>query len=117
MSEQAVLVRFFSYGTRFFEGDDHDLSPMHQFGDELAEIVESAGVGEYDGHELALDGSDGTYFFYGADARAIFAVIEMALATSPITYDAEVTLRFGAADEPTARLEVVQLVGPPPATH
>src|SRR2546422_145094 len=53
-SEQAVLVHF-DYGSR-------DLAPFFQFEDRLEQAIKASGAGEYDGNELAIDGSDGTLY-------------------------------------------------------
>jgi hypothetical protein len=49
--EQAVIIRF-RYG---IDG----LEPLHRLEKELEERIEKEGVGEYDGHEIATDYSDG----------------------------------------------------------
>ena len=110
MSEHAVLIRFFDYEARF----GRDLAPLHALEDEIALVIEQAGVGELDGNEMALDGSEGTFFAYGPDARAIFAALEVLLRASRVTYDAEVTLCFGDPGDPDAREEVIKLSGPEP---
>ncbi len=114
MTEQAVLIEFIDYSVRFFHEGDHDLDPLHKLEQDMMAVIEKAGVGEVDGHELAMDGTDGMYFLYGPDARALFAAIEPLLRASKITYDAKVTLRFGESDDPSAREEVIQLSGPEP---
>jgi hypothetical protein len=49
--EHAVIV-YFDYG---IEG----LEPIHQLGDKLEKVISDNNVGEYDGHEIAMDYSDG----------------------------------------------------------
>ena len=52
--EHAVIVNF-NYGST-------DLQPIHSLGDRLRSAIQSAGVGEYDGDEVAADGADGTLY-------------------------------------------------------
>ena len=54
MSEHAVIVEF-HYG-------QSDLNPLFSLEDRLRTAIESAGCGEYDGHEIAMDGSEGTLY-------------------------------------------------------
>ena len=60
-SEQAVIVQF-RYGST-------DLSRLHALEDRLESVIKASGVGEYDGHEIAVDGSDGVLYMYGPDAE------------------------------------------------
>jgi len=59
MSDHAVTVRF-DYGRT-------DLSPLYELEQQLTAAIESAEVGEFDGNEVAADGSDGTLYMYGPD--------------------------------------------------
>lgn len=65
MEEQAVIVHF------DFAADS--LEPLHDFEEQLEAAIAEAEVGEYDGHEIAVDLSDGTLYMYGPDADALFA--------------------------------------------
>ena len=49
--EQALIVHF-GYG-------DTDLSPLFALEKKLESAISEAGVGEYDGNEMATEGSDG----------------------------------------------------------
>jgi hypothetical protein len=51
MSDQAVIVHF-AYGQT-------DLSPLFELEDQLGEAIEAAAAGEFDGNDVAADGSDG----------------------------------------------------------
>jgi hypothetical protein len=63
--------------------------------DELAEAVEKAKVGEYDGNELGQ--GEFILYLYGRDAEKLFDAIRPTLERSPLTRSASVTLRAGAA--------------------
>lgn len=96
MSDQSVIVYF------QFTGDDFE--PLYTLEDELATVIDDAGAGEYDGHEVALlDGNDGFLFMSGADADKLFAVIKPVLERCLLMAGAEATLRHGSPDDPAAR--------------
>ena len=84
---QEVEVHF-EYGSTNFQ-------LAYALGDELQSAVADAKVGEYDGHALPADGSEGRYFICGPDAEAIYRVIAPVLETSPFMRGATVTLWFG----------------------
>ena len=94
-SEQAVLVHF-DYGSR-------DWGPFFQFEERLERAIAASGTGEYDGNELAVDGSDGSLYMYGPDADKLFAVVKPLLESSPLLKHVVVTLRYGNVDDKNAR--------------
>ena len=85
--EQEVEVHF-AYGSTNFQY-------VYSLGDEIQTAIAEAKVGEYDGHAIPADGSEGRYFVYGPDAEAIFKVIAPVLEASPLMRGATVTLHFG----------------------
>jgi hypothetical protein len=86
-SAQEVEV-YFAYGSTNFQY-------VYALGDQLQLAITEAKVGEYDGHAIPADGSQGRYFIYGPDAEAIFKVIAPVLEASPLMRGARVTLHFG----------------------
>ena len=86
-SHQEVEVRF-AYGSTNFQY-------VYALGDKIQLAIAEANVGEYDGHALPADGSEGRYFIYGPDAEAIFKAISPVLEASPLMRGASVTLHFG----------------------
>lgn len=86
-NEQAVLVNF-DHGSA-------DLEPLHELEDQLIAALEEAGAGEYDGHEVAVDGGDGTLYMYGPDADSLFAVVRPILERSALMRGARVRVRYG----------------------
>jgi hypothetical protein len=86
-SAQEVEVHF-AYGSTNFQH-------VYALGDELQNAIVEAKVGEYDGHALPADGSEGRYFIYGPDAEAIYKVIAPVLQASPLMRGATVTLHYG----------------------
>jgi hypothetical protein len=87
-NQQEVEVHF-AYGSTNFQF-------VYALGDQIQLAVSEAKVGEYDGHSLPADGSDGRYFVYGPDAEAILRVIQPVLEASPLMRGATVTLWFGS---------------------
>jgi hypothetical protein len=79
---------YFAYGSTNFQY-------VYALGDQLQLAITEAKVGEYDGHAIPADGSEGRYFVYGPDAEAIFKVIAPVLEASALTRGATVTLHFG----------------------
>jgi hypothetical protein len=100
VSEQAVIVEF-QYG-------QSDLEPLFELEGRLTSAIEAAGAGEYDGNEIAADGSDGSLYMYGPDAARLAEVVRPILEAAPFMKGARVRIRYG---EPGAdvREDVVQL--------
>jgi hypothetical protein len=94
-SAQEVEV-YFAYGSTNFQY-------VYALGDQLQSAIDEAKVGEYDGHAIPADGSDGRYFIYGPDAEAIFKVIAPVLEASPLMRGATVTLHYGPRGWRTAK--------------
>jgi hypothetical protein len=91
MAEQAVIVHF-TYGST-------DLTRLYALEDELEQKLADGSVGEYDGHEIAVDGSDGTFYLYGPDARRVYEEVKDILTKSSFMNGAEVTLRYGPPED------------------
>ena len=68
MTEHAVIITF-HYGST-------NLDRLFELEDQLEKAISEAKVGEYDGNEIAVDGSDGSLYMYGPDADRLFAVVE-----------------------------------------
>ncbi|RZI56578.1 MAG: DUF4253 domain-containing protein [Rubrivivax sp.] len=97
-SEHAVLIRF-HYGRA-------DLSGLYALEDEMTRVVADAGVGEVDGHEVAVGGGDATIYAYGQDANALFRSIHPVLLDTTWLDEARVTLRYGPPEDGIAASEV-----------
>ena len=63
--EHAVIVRFRAWGT--------DLNAIFDLETEIEAAIASASAGEFDGNEVATDGSEGTLYMYGPDADRLFS--------------------------------------------
>ena len=100
MAQQSVIVQFYGFGEKFWTEERRQLDPLYALEDELIAVLDGTSLGELDGHEIAMDGSDGTVFLYGPDADALFAAIEPVLKASPVTQGGNATLRYGPHDMP-----------------
>jgi hypothetical protein len=99
--EQAVLVHF-EYG-------HSDWAPFLSFEKGLEDAIAKSGSGQYDGNELAVDGSDGTLYMYGPDADKLFAVAKPILLSTALLKNVVVTLRYGSVEDKSARVVKVRL--------
>jgi hypothetical protein len=99
-SEHVVTVHFL-YGST-------NLQHVYAMEDLLRHAVSEAGVGEYDGKDMADDGNDGVFYLYGPDAEALFRAINPVLAESSFMRGATVTLWFGPQKRRTPK-RVIQL--------
>jgi hypothetical protein len=109
MANQVVIVQFFGFDEKFWTEEERSLDPLFALEDELIAALNGKNVGELDGHEIAVDGSDGCLFFYGPDANALFAAIEHVLRASPVTQGGNATLRYGGHDEPNVLEKYVSI--------
>jgi hypothetical protein len=85
--EHAVIVHF-TYGST-------DLGRLFALEEKLEVAIAEAKAGEFDGDEIAVDGSDGSLWMYGPDADRLFQVVEPILRASPFMRGARVKLRYG----------------------
>lgn len=86
-TEHAVIVQF-QYGST-------NLEALFSAEDQLGAAIAAAKVGEMDGHEIAVNGSDGTFYMYGSDADKLFKAVEPVLRTIAFMKGASVTRRYG----------------------
>jgi hypothetical protein len=91
MAEHAVMVKF-NYGLP-------DLQRLYDIEDELATAINEAGVGEFDGHEIAINLSDGSLYLYGPNGDAILDLVKPLLASTPFMKAAQIIVRYGPAGE------------------
>ena len=98
--EHAVIVNF-GYGSA-------DLEPVFALSERLEQAILAASAGEFDGNEIAADGSDGSLYMYGPDADRLFAVVRPILESAAFLRAARVKLRYGPAGT-GAREQVIAL--------
>lgn len=109
MTDQAVIVQFTGYGDQFFKNGSRNLEPLERLQLEIEGTLAVEGTGVLDGPEIAIDGSEVTFYMYGPDARALFASIEDILDASPLTRGGTATLVFGDPTDDDAPAEMVRL--------
>jgi hypothetical protein len=97
--EHAVIVAFAYIGSA-------DLQPLFALERQLEEAIAAARAGEYDGNEVAVDGSDGTLYMYGPDADKLFAAVRPALEACSFMQGAVAKLRYGPPAEGVPEREV-----------
>ena len=88
--EHAVVVRF-TYGSS-------DLSRLFALEEQLEGAIAAASVGEFDGNEIATDGTDATLYMFGPNADALSAAVRPTLLSTEFMRGARVSLRYGAAE-------------------
>jgi hypothetical protein len=96
--EHSVIVHFSYY--------KDDLDPLHALERKLEEVIKETGVGEYDGHEIAVDMSDGFLYMYGPDAEALFKSVKPTLEQTDFVQGAVATLRFGGPGSGAKEIEI-----------
>ncbi len=99
MSEHAVIVYFDDYGGT-------NLDRLFALEDRLETAINKAGVGEFDGNEIATNGS-GSLYMYGPDADALFAAVRPVLEATDFTRGARVMLRYGPPEDGVREVEVM----------
>jgi len=98
--EHGVLVKFDYLATT-------DLGPLFALEERLNAAIDAAQAGEFDGNEVATDGSDGFLYMYGPDADRLFEVIRPVLEACPFMRGARITLRYGPPSSEVRRREFV----------
>ncbi len=96
---QAVIIKF-EYGKT-------DLTDLFALEDRLENFLEGKGIGDLDGHEIALDGSDGFLYLYGDDAQLLVDIITPILIETPFMTKAKVHLRLGDIDDEVKTIDYV----------
>lgn len=94
MAEHAVIV-WFDYGLE-------NVVPLQKLCSELDSAIEAAGTGEFDGHEIAVDMSDGSLYMYGPDADVLYGSVISILQTVEFLRGARVVRRYGDVSDQSA---------------
>jgi len=97
-SEHAVIIHF-KYGFQ-------ELQPLYDLEDKIEEILSKSKVGILDGHEIAVDASDGFLYMYGQNTETLFKKIKPTLESCYFMKRAIVKLRFGPAKNGVKEIEV-----------
>ena len=105
----SVVVQFYDFAGKFWTENQRSLDPLFALEHELTAALDGTDVGELDGNEIAIDGSDGFLFLYGPDADALFALIEPILRKSVVMAGADATLRYGDPDEADLKQKLIRI--------
>jgi hypothetical protein len=97
--EHAVIIHF-KYGST-------DLQPIFDLEDELEKAITAANAGEFDGNEVATDGSDGFLYMYGPNADALYEAILPVLQISGFMNGATAKLRYGPPEDGIKEIEKI----------
>ena len=97
MSLQSLTVRF--------KYPKAELDSLYELEERIAEALDEAGAGDYDGCEMSIDGSGGEMTMTGPDAHALYEAVEPVLATARFMRGADAELRLGPGE--SAEVEVV----------
>jgi hypothetical protein len=97
-TEHAVIIKF-NYNIP-------GLQPLHELEKRLEKTIKDYGVGEYDGHEIAVDYSDGFLYMYGSNAEILFKTIKPVLDETDFMQSAIANLRFGPPADGVREIEI-----------
>lgn len=97
-SDHSVII-YFNYGM-------DELDPLFKLSDELEKCINDKQVGEFDGHEINMDGSDGSLYMYGPNAETLFKAIKPTLEATSFMKGATAILRFGPIGEDAKEIDV-----------
>jgi hypothetical protein len=96
--EHSIIVHF-NYLT-------DNLEELHNLKAKLEKVIHEKKVGEYDGHEIATDYSDGFLYMYGPNAEELFKTIKPVLEDTNFIKGAKVKLLFGELDSGAKEIEL-----------
>ena len=111
MSAHALIIRFDDYGARFPGNGGADLAPLIMLADQLDGMLTADGLGELDGYEIADDGSVGTIYLYGEDARTMYEAVKDVLEAAPVTRGGMAFLYFGDITDEATLVEEMEISG------
>ncbi|WP_420318716.1 hypothetical protein [Ekhidna sp.] len=83
----------------YFEGWINSLEPIHRLSEELRELLDSNENASFDGHEIAMDGSHGTLYFYCEDSQVLWEIIKPTLTSASLIKCKKAILRAGKSGE------------------
>jgi len=99
VGEQALIILLQRLGEHADEVGVDALDMLLALEGQLRQAIEGAGIGEVDGHEIALDDTEGSLWVYGPDAKAMLKVALPIVCPSRLAPGGRVILRYGAHDE------------------
>ncbi len=97
--EEQCLKLTFNYG---FDS----LDELYRLSDLLKNEIEKNELGDYDGHEIATDLSDGFMYMYGPSAQAIYDCVKPILESTEFLREGSATLILGEMGSECERQEI-----------
>jgi hypothetical protein len=102
VGQQALIIHFKDLAERADELGLDDLDALVALQEQLSQAIEPGGIGEVDGNEIAMDGSEGSLYAFGPDARAMLQAALPVVCQSPLAKGGHVYLRYGDVDDAAA---------------
>ncbi len=96
---QSVIIEF-QYGIT-------SLEPLFALEDALRKLVEKENVGTVDGHEIAMDDSDGRIYLYSDDVRHLLEIIEPVFCQYHFLKGAKILMRFGKEEDAIRQEKII----------
>ncbi|MDF2435861.1 MAG: hypothetical protein K0Q95_237 [Bacteroidota bacterium] len=97
--QQSVIITFY-YGL-------DDICYLHDLEEKLRVVLDGLDVGEWDGHDLAWDNTDGSLYFYGPNAETLFKAIKPTLEATEFLIGATANLRFGPLGQQASEIDLI----------
>ncbi len=104
--QQALIVNF--------KQQTNNSDAFYELIDELYAAFERKEPYEYDGHDIAIDGSEGNFYFYGPDAGKLLILASPILLKYKFMAGAECLRRYGDVNDTDAQ-EVTTVLGQLPS--
>ena len=89
-----------------FEYQKEELDNLFGLCEKLEKVITNQNVGEFDGHELAIGGSDCFLYMYGSSAEVLFKTIQPILESTDFMKGGIAKLRFGPPEEGVKEIEI-----------
>ena len=75
-----------------------DMEPLYELEEKLAEALEEADAGDYEGVEMAMSGKEGEMVMTGPDAHALWEAVQPVLEAARFMRGADAELRLGEGE-------------------
>ena len=99
MAEQSLIIQLRNLGEQAAEVGADALDMLIALEWRLRHAMEGTGTGEVDGHEIAMDDSEGSLWIFGPDAKAMLKAALPIVCPSPLASGGHVILCYGPRNE------------------
>jgi hypothetical protein len=90
MATQCLTIRF--------KYPKADMAPLYELEEKLAEALEEADAGDYEGCEMGMSGKEGELTMTGPDAHALWEAVQPVLEAARFMRGADAELRLGEGE-------------------